>query len=287
MKVACLQFCSSTDVGENIATLERLAQAAADQGAFYIQTPEMTGLLQKDPQKLLEAIRMQEEDPVFQKAADLARSHGIWLHIGSTPVRLGDTDETGKAANRAGVFSPEGKLVATYDKIHMFDVDVDENNRWKESNRYQRGAEARLFGMDMTGDEEGTAPLWFGLSICYDMRFPGLYRDLALAGAEILTVPSSFTQPTGEAHWEVLLRARAIENGCYVIAAAQSGDHADGRKTHGHSIVIDPWGRVVGQLGREAPGVLVCDIDRNEVAKARGRIPSLANSVPYTLNGIE
>lgn len=279
MRVACLQMCSGTQMEANIGVLETLAQRAAKEGAHYVQTPEMTGLVQKHPAKLLEAVYQQVDDPVFTRAGELASELGIWLHIGSTPIRLADTDETGKIANRAGLFSPQGELVATYDKIHMFDVEVDAENRWKESNRYQRGDVAVLASINGAGD---TAHL--GFSICYDIRFAALYRDLAQAGADILAAPSCFTQPTGEAHWETLLRARAIENGCFVIAAAQSGDHADGRKTHGHSMVVDPWGRIVGQLDRDAPDLLVCDIDLSQVSDARRRVPSLANAAPYTLS---
>lgn len=279
MRVACIQMCSGTEMAANIATLEVMVGKAAGEGATYIQTPEMTGLVQKNPKKLLEAVHLQDDDPVFQSASALARRLGVWLHIGSTPVRLPDTGETGKIANRAGLFSPDGALAATYDKIHMFDVEVDAENRWKESNRYQRGDKAVFRQIEAGGEKAG-----LGLSVCYDIRFAALYRDLALAGSEILTAPSCFTQPTGEAHWEVLIRARAIENGCFMIAAAQSGEHEDGRKTHGHSMVVDPWGRIVGQLGRDAPDFLVCEIDLEQVAEARRRVPSLANSAPYTLS---
>jgi predicted amidohydrolase len=242
----------------------------------------MTGLLQKDSGKLLSSIQLQETDRVFAACSSLAKRHQLFLHLGSTAVRMPETDETGKAANRGALFGPDGRLLATYDKIHMFNVDVDADNRWRESNRYQAGKTARVVTLDVTKG----APVKLGMSICYDMRFPHLYRKQAQSGAQILTAPSCFTQPTGEAHWEVLLRARAIENGAFMIAAAQSGEHEDGRKTHGHSIIIDPWGKTLGKIGREAPEILVCDIDLDAVRLARKRIPSLANGAEFTISEV-
>jgi len=273
-------MCSGTDQADNIRSLEDLVSQAVAQGAQYVQSPEMTGILQRDSKELLAAIVLQEDDPVFAACSALAKRHQIYLHLGSTAVRLPETDLTGKAANRGALFAPNGALQCTYDKIHMFDVDVDEDNRWRESNRYQAGNSTSI--ATMKDANEGEVRL--GLSICYDMRFADLYRRQAQSGAEVLSAPSCFTQPTGEAHWEVLLRARAIENGAFMIAAAQSGDHEDGRQTHGHSLVVDPWGNILGQLGREAPGVLVCDIDLDAVQRARKRIPSLANDAEFTIS---
>lgn len=282
MRVACVQMCSGTDVAGNIETMEKLIALAAEKDVRYVQTPEMTGMLQKSGNELLSAIRQEDEDPVFKACAELAKKHAIYLHLGSTAVALPDTEKTGKAANRGAIFSPKGELITTYDKIHMFDVDVDAENRWRESSRYEAGGKARLVTID---DGEGH-DVKLGMSICYDMRFGELYRRQAKQGAQILTAPAAFTQPTGEAHWEVLLRARAIENGAFMIASAQSGTHEDGRKTHGHSIIINPWGQVVGELGRDAPDLLVCDIDLQEVQTARKRVPSLSNDRQFTLSEI-
>ncbi len=225
----------------NIRQMQGMVRDAVGKGAQYVQTPEMSGLLQKNPKLLLETITTQDDDPVFKASAELAAELGIWFHLGSTPVKTAKSDETRKAANRGALFSPNGELVVTYDKIHMFDVDLDANNQWKESNRFEPGDKA--FVADMGGVKTG-------ISICYDLRFPKLYEAQAKAGAQILTCPSSFTKPTGEAHWEILLRARAIENGAFMIAAAQGGEHEDGRKTHGHSMIIDPWGKILGEGSR-------------------------------------
>ncbi len=283
IRAACAQLCSGTDQAANIAVLEKLVAAAAQKGVRYVQTPEMTGILQKNPKALLETIRRQEDDPVFAACVKMAERHQVYLHLGSTAVAVPETAQNGKAANRGAVFAPSGKLLTVYDKIHMFDVDVDENNRWRESNRYLAGAEAKVVDLD----ELAQKPVRLGMSICYDMRFGDLYRQQAKAGAQILTAPAAFTQPTGEAHWEVLLRARAIENGAFMIAAAQAGNHEDGRATHGHSIIINPWGKVIGELGRDAPDLLVCDIDLDEVDLARSRVPSLENDREFTLSLVQ
>ncbi|MEN0002087.1 MAG: carbon-nitrogen hydrolase family protein [Pseudomonadota bacterium] len=264
MRVAAIQMRSSTRPDDNVAALRETVAQAAAQKAIYVQTPEMTGLIQKDPKALFAAIKPQESDPVFAAAAELARTHRIWLHIGSTPIDLGN----GKAANRAALFAPDGTLTATYDKIHMFDVDLDNGESWRESAIYSPGQTCR------THDIEGAS---LGFGICYDVRFPHLFRAQALAGAQILTVPAAFTAQTGRAHWHVLLRARAIENGAFVIAAAQVGKHEDGRETYGHSLVVDPWGEVLLDMGGEEPGLGFCDIDLNRIEEVRSQIPSLAN----------
>lgn len=276
-RVACVQMRSGTDPDANVRVMRQLTEEAVAKGANYVQTPEMTGLLEKNPKALLEIINPQEEDPSFLAAAELAKRHGIWFHLGSTAIRRPQTDEDGRAANRAAVFSPDGMLVATYDKIHMFDVSVDEKNRWQESARYAPGNRAVVV-------EAGFAKI--GLSICYDIRFPQLYRQLAKAGAQILTCPAAFTRPTGKAHWETLLRARAIENGAFVIAAAQGGSHEDGRETWGRSMVAGPWGEIVGRLDHDEPGVLVCDLDLDEVESARKRLPVLDNERRFALTKV-
>ena len=277
LRIACIQMRSGTDLQANVRAMGELVEEAVDQGAQYVQTPEMTGLLEKNPKRLLEVIEPQERDPAFLAAGELAKRHGIWFHLGSTAIRRPETGTDGRAANRGGVFSPDGTLVATYDKIHMFDVAVDENNRWQESARYAPGERA------VTVDA-GFARI--GLSICYDIRFPQLYRQLAKAGAAILTCPAAFTRPTGKAHWETLLRARAIENGAFMIAAAQGGVHEDGRETWGHSTIVGPWGEVVGRLDHDEPGVLVCDIDLEEAASARRRLPVLENERRFAMTKV-
>ncbi|MGB7286658.1 MAG: carbon-nitrogen hydrolase family protein [Salaquimonas sp.] len=275
LRVACLQMRSGTNIADNIEQLTYLARQAAEQGAVYLQSPEMSGLLQKNPKLLLETIQTQQKDPVFAACSNLAANLGIWFHLGSTPVKTASSENTKKAANRGALFSPAGKLIVIYDKIHMFDVDVDAQNQWKESNRFEAGNAA--FVVEMDGVK-------LGLSICYDIRFAELYHQQAKLGAKILTCPSSFTRPTGQAHWEVLLKARAIENGAFMIAAAQGGKHEDGRETHGHSMIINPWGDIIAELDGDEPGVLVADIDLGEVNVARKRIPNLANERKFSIS---
>lgn len=269
MRVAAVQMRSTTDVDANIKTFEALVRDAAAQGATYIQTPEMTGIVEKNPKALNAAIRTQSDDPLLARASSLAASLGVHIHIGSTAIKL----DNGKVANRAAIFGPDGKLKTTYDKIHMFDVDLDNGESWRESAIYAPG---ETLGLTQIGDAT------LGLAICYDVRFPPLFRDQALAGAHILTVPAAFTRQTGQAHWHVLLRARAIENGAFVIAAAQGGRHNDGRETFGHSLIIDPWGAIIAEKADDEPGVIVADIDLAAVAAARGKVPNLKNARPYT-----
>lgn len=267
MRAACIQMRSGTQVDENLSQLAELVNQAVDRGADYIQTPEMTSILAQDRKTLFSQIEADDgtvqSNQTISFAADLAKQHGIWLHLGSIAVKLSNS----KAANRALLYSPAGKRVAVYDKLHMFDVDLPNNESWRESSVYQAGEKAVI---GTTGEYN------LGLSICYDLRFPGLYRRLAQAGAQILTCPAAFTRQTGEAHWHSLLRARAIENGAFVIAAAQGGQHPDGRQTFGHSLIINPWGEIIGELDHDRPDILVCDIDLAQVEKARSRIPSLS-----------
>ncbi|GGY39661.1 carbon-nitrogen hydrolase family protein [Parvularcula lutaonensis] len=259
MRAAVIQMRSGIDRSRNLEDAEKLIREAAEDGAQLILTPEMTTLLDRNRDRLMASLiepRPDEED-FF---AELSREVGATLIIGSVPV-LGQQ----KVANRSMVFS-EGRKIATYDKIHLFDVDLDTGESWRESNLYQEGKEAVLV--------EGIGAK-VGLSICYDLRFPHLYRRLAQAGAEVLTVPAAFTVPTGEAHWEVLLRARAIETGSFVLAAAQGGEHEDGRHTFGHSMIVDPWGSVLDKLSHDSPGVAMADLDLAKVRDVRSRIPSL------------
>ena len=250
-----------------VAALEQsapLIRQAAKAGAQLILTPEGSNLLQRDRPKMLEALRTLEDDPFVQGVRALAKELGVWILIGSALVDNGAE----KAANRAVLIDAGGQIVQTYDKVHMFDVDLPSGERYRESSLYEPGGEARLA-------QTPWGPL--GLTICYDMRFPQLFRALAKAGAKIIAVPAAFTRPTGEAHWEVLLRARAIENGAFVLAPAQGGHHEDGRGTWGHSIAIDPWGRILAQAQGDEPGVVIADLDLDEVARTRAAIPSLAN----------
>lgn len=270
-KLAVVQMCSGTSVERNADAMERLVRDAAAQGAIYVQTPEMTGALQRDRMALRAALRDEETDLVIARAKVLAAELGIYVHVGSTAIARLD----GKIANRGFLSAPDGSKICAYDKIHMFDVDLDNGESWRESSAYEAGTEARVevlpFGK-------------LGFAICYDVRFPQLFRAEALAGAEILTVPAAFTRQTGEAHWEILLRARAIENGAFLLAAAQAGTHEDGRETFGHSMIIDPWGRILAEAGGEGEAVLVADVDVSEVHAARRKIPNLKNAREFRLS---
>lgn len=246
-----------------------LVREAAAQGAQLIATPEGSNILQKDKAKLLPQLTLLADDPVVQGLRALAAELGVWLLIGSALVLR----EDGKAANRAALISPAGEIVTTYDKLHMFDVDLPTGETARESETYEPGDRAVVADI-------GGAKL--GLTICYDVRFPALHRALALAGAQVITVPAAFTRPTGAAHWEILLRARAIETGSFVLAPAQGGFHEDGRGTYGHTIAIAPWGEVLGELAHDEPGVLVVDLDLAAVNKARSAVPALANARPFS-----
>lgn len=272
-KLAVVQMCSGVDVGRNADAMERLVRDAADQGAVYIQTPEMTGALQRDRAALRASLRDEESDLIISRARSLAKELGVYVHVGSTAIGRPD----GKIANRGFLAAPDGSKVCAYDKIHMFDVDLDNGESWRESSAYEAGEAARVASLPFGK---------LGFAICYDVRFPQLFRTEALAGAEILTVPAAFTRQTGEAHWEILLRARAIENGAFLLAAAQGGKHEDGRETYGHSMIIDPWGRVLAEAPGEGEAVLVADVDVGEVAAARRKIPNLRNARDFSLEEV-
>jgi predicted amidohydrolase len=241
-----------------------LITEAAGGGAHYVQTPEMTSILVRDREELLAATTDEAASPALAAFRELARRHRIWLHIGSMAIHPAGNE---RVANRAFLIDPEGDVAVRYDKIHMFDVDLPMGESWRESNTYQPGETAILANLP-----------WgrLGLSICYDLRFPALYTALAEAGASFLAVPAAFTKQTGEAHWHVLQRARAIETGSFVLAAAQGGHHEDGRDTFGHSLIVDPWGRILAEGGTE-PGVVLARIDPLLVEDARQRIPTLAH----------
>jgi deaminated glutathione amidase len=275
MRAAILQMCSSDDPGENTETvLIALAEAKAA-GADILLTPEVTNCVSQSRSHQASVLHRQETDPTLAAVRDAARDAGIWVLLGSLGVQSGDAD--GRFANRSLMISDTGEIAGWYDKIHMFDVNVTETETFRESDGYRPGDRAVVVD---------TPWARFGLSICYDMRFAYLYRDLAKAGAQVLTVPAAFSPVTGKAHWETLLRARAIETGCFVIAPAQTGDHkvstGKPRQTHGHSLVVAPWGEVLLDAGIE-PGLHVIDVDVKEVDKARGRVPSIRHDRPYTL----
>jgi predicted amidohydrolase len=262
-KAAAVQMRSGTDVGRNVAEVERLIREAAAAGAEYVLTPEMTTILDRDRDRLLAAIAPDAEDPSLAAFRALARDLAIHLHIGSMAIRLPGEG----VANRSFLIAPDGGIVARYDKIHMFDVDLGGGESYRESRLYRPGSNAVVADLPWAR---------LGLSVCYDVRFPALYRALARAGAAVIAIPAAFTRTTGEAHWHVLIRARAIETGAFVIAAAQGGHHDDGRDTYGHSMIVDPWGKVLAEMGTE-PGFIVADIDPAMSANVRGRLPALAN----------
>lgn len=259
---------STTDPARNIADMTDLVAQAADQGAEYVQTPEMTGALVQNRAALQAILCEEDSDPVVAAASDLAVRHGIYLHVGSTAIRV----DGGKVANRSLLFSPDGGIVARYDKIHMFDVDLDNGESWRESATYRAGGKAVVADLPFAR---------LGLAICYDVRFPGVFRAEAEAGANVLSVPAAFTRQTGAAHWHVLLRARAIENGAFVIAAAQGGTHEDGRETYGHSLIVDPWGSILAEVPHDEPAVLVAEIDCDASRLARNKIPNLRSQKAF------
>lgn len=262
LDVALIQMRSGVDPAENLETALAQIRAAAGEGAQLVATPETTHLVQKDADAAFAVMRAPEDDPAIPAFAGLAKELGIHLLIGSLAVRLGER----KAANRSFLFGPDGDTLATYDKAHMFDVGLGVGETYRESDNYRAGD--RLEVRDV-----GAAKL--GLSICYDVRFAYLYRALAQAGAQVISVPAAFTRPTGRAHWEILLRARAIETGAFIIAPAQGGLHADGRRTWGHSMIIGPWGEIIAQLDHDEPGILTARLDMRKSDEARRRIPAL------------
>lgn len=260
---ACVQMRAGKVATRNVDQAARLAKQAAEAGATYVQTPEMTNLLVRSRDELFAAILPEEADPSLAAFQELARALKVTLHLGSLAIRL----EGDRAANRAFVIDPDGDIVARYDKIHMFDVDLPDGESWRESATYRPGEQAVVVQMPWGG---------LGLTICYDVRFPTLHRALAEHGADVIASPAAFTKKTGEAHWHVLLRARAVETGAFVVAAAQGGRHEDGRETFGHSLIVDPWGRILAEAGEE-PGFILAEIDLDKVVDIRQRIPSLEN----------
>ena len=269
---ACVQMRSGRDPAVNRDAAVAGVRAAAAQGAAYVQTPEMTSLVERSRERLFAHVTTEDRDPTLAALREAARETGTVVHVGSIAVRSGD-----KIANRAYLIDAEGGIVTAYDKLHLFDVDLPSGERWRESATYTGGACAVA---------ATTALAVIGLTICYDIRFPGLYRALAEAGAEVLTAPACFTRQTGAAHWHVLQRARAIENGAFVISAAQGGVHEDGRETFGHSLIVDPWGRVLADTGGDEPGLILAEIDLAQVAEARARIPSLQHGRAFAVERV-
>jgi len=264
-KAACVQMRGKRDPAENLDDAIRMIREAAKAGATYVQTPEISNIVNRDRPALLAAIRTEADDPMLKALSALAKELGITIHIGSLAIKNGD-----KVANRAFMIGQDGGLLARYDKLHLFDVDLPNGETWRESNTFTGGVEA--VAVDLPEAR-------LCMAICYDVRFPYLFRALADAGCSILSAPAFFTKQTGEAHWSVLQRARAIENGAFMISAAQAGLHEDGRETYGHSIIVDPWGKVLAEAGNE-PGIIMAEIDLAAVGDARGKIPALRHTRP-------
>ena len=266
-RIALFQSTTGIDPAANARALTDAVGKAAAGGAEMLFTPEMSGLLDRDSDRAAKNLRSPDQDGVLAAAREATARNGIWLHIGSLAVLA----EDGKVANRSFVVDRQGEVRATYDKLHLFDVDLPTGESWRESNVYSAGSGVVLVN--------GTPVGKLGLTICYDLRFPGLFARLAESDADVIAVPAAFTVPTGRAHWHVLLRARAIEAGLFVVAAAQVGRHEDGRQTFGHSLVVDPWGEVVLDMGDES-GVGFADIDLTRISDVRSRIPALNHRRP-------
>ena len=262
-RAACVQMTSGPEVAPNVAAALELIAEAASQGADFVGTPENTTQIENDKRRMLATAGPEASHPAIPAFAEAAAKHRIWLLIGSLTIKLSDS----LCANRSILFTPSGEIAARYDKIHMFDVQIPDGQSYRESATFRAGEQAIMAELP-----------WgkLGMSVCYDLRFAKLYRSLAQAGAGILSVPAAFTEFTGKAHWHVLLRARAIETGCFVIAPAQCGEHAGGRRTYGHSLIVAPWGEVLAD-GGDLPGVVTAEIDLAKVAEARAMVPALTH----------
>lgn len=278
IKIAVLQMTSGIDPAVNFDAIGQAARAARAGGADMLFTPEMSLLLDRDRARARGHIVAQEQSPFVPMLQSLAEDLRLFIALGSMAVALPD----GRWANRAMLFSPSGEPPVTYDKMHMFDVDLAGGESWRESSAYRAGE--NVVAENVTLVREGPKEtLRLGLAICYDLRFPALFEALGRKTCDVIAIPAAFTVPTGEAHWHVLLRARAIEASAYVVAAAQVGRHADGRRTYGHSLVVDPWGEVLLDLGGEEPGLGFAEIDLDRIAEVRAQIPSLANRREITM----
>jgi len=277
--VSCVQFTAARDYEPNIRTVSELVRRARDESADFVLTPENTGLMEPIGRLRREKARDEANHPVLAALREVARETGVWLLIGSIAVDIsrepGIPDGERRLANRSYLVDPNGAIAAHYDKIHMFDVDLAAGESYRESNAFRPGSELVL----------AETP-WgvLGMTVCYDLRFPQLYRALAHAGADLLAIPSAFTVPTGKAHWHVLLQARAIENGCFVFAPAQWGEHAEGRRTFGHSLIVEPWGEVLADAG-DGVGIVSARIDPARIAEARRMVPSLGHDRPFSSPG--
>jgi predicted amidohydrolase len=269
VRIALIQMRTSRDVDANVRDAEALIREAAAGGAEYVQTPEVTTLMELDRARLFAATRPEDGNPSLARFRALARDLELWLHVGSMGILV----KPDKIANRSFLIAPDGAIAARYDKIHMFDVQLPGGESYRESRNFESGRTAVLV-------DTPWGPL--GLTVCYDLRFPHLYRALAKGGARLIAIPSAFTIPTGEAHWHTLLRARAIETQCFVLAAAQGGKHESGRGTYGHSLVVGPWGEIIAESGTE-PGVLLAELDLAAVDAARSKVPSLEHDRPFEL----
>ena len=273
MKVAALQLCASDDPVANLAFTLSMVQQAAEAGAQFIATPEVTNCVSSSRRRQHEVLALQKDDQPLAAMCAAAARFGVWISVGSLALKLPDDD---RFTNRSFMIDPSGQIIARYDKIHMFDVTLSETEQYRESDGYRAGGHAVI---------ADTAFGKIGMTICYDIRFPHLYRGLAKSGASILLIPAAFAQPTGRAHWEVLLRARAIETGCFVIAAAQTGEHqtAQGRprKTYGHSMIVSPWGEILADAG-EDQGIIYADLDLSLVESTRARVPSILSNHSFS-----
>ncbi|NRG17183.1 carbon-nitrogen hydrolase family protein [Rhizobiales bacterium] len=267
---AAVQLRTGRDIAANVEAASDIIREAAKNGADYIQTPEMTHLLEASKPSLMEKVRPEEEDLGVRSFSALARDLGVFLHIGSLAIKAGET----ALANRAFLFAPDGAILARYDKIHMFDVDLPNGESWRESATYRPGRQSAVVDLPW---------LKLGMAVCYDVRFPAIFRTQARAGAQMLSAPAAFTRQTGIAHWHVLQRARAIENGAFLVSAAQGGKHEDGRETYGHSLIVAPWGEIIGERDNDEPGFVMAEIDPAKVEEARKRIPAIANEQAFEL----
>lgn len=269
MRAGLVQITSGDDPAENLPVTLGLIRAAAGEGADLALTPEVTNMVSTSRKRQAALLHTEDTDPSLASFRAEARALGIWLSVGSLALKIDDPD--GRFANRSFLIAPDGGIKARYDKIHMFDVEISETESYRESAGYRPGDRAVM----------ADTPLgWIGLTICYDLRFPHLYRALAKAGAQIITVPSAFSPVTGAAHWEPLLRARAIETGCFILAAAQTGQNTETRATYGRSLAVSPWGEVLADGGTE-PGITMVDFDLADVDRSRGRVPSLRHDRPF------
>ncbi|MEC7538665.1 MAG: carbon-nitrogen hydrolase family protein [Pseudomonadota bacterium] len=264
LKVACAQLTSTTDIAENIEISSELIREAHGQGAQLIGLPEVVNLVQRSRRKSAEVVKTEDEETSLKAYRELAAELGVWLHTGSLVIKMIDDERN---VNRSFLIDDKGAIAATYDKIHMFDVDLENGVSFRESKVFKPGDRAVVAETPWCG---------LGMTVCYDVRFAYLYRALAKAGASVLMVPAAFTRQTGQAHWHILLQARAIETGCYVVAPAQCGDHEDGRQTYGHSLIVAPWGEILADGGEE-PGVVMAELDFSRIDKARGMVPALSH----------